>query len=81
MPQCSACNVELVRIHKRPIDRLISYFKPIMRYRCPQCGQVGNQPDYQVIMARSAKWTPRLVAIAGALLFLTLVVVGLTLLN
>jgi hypothetical protein len=41
---CPVCNGSLVRIWRRPIDRLSSKFVPVHRFRCEgfSCGWVGN---------------------------------------
>lgn len=41
---CPCCDAKLIRIPRRPIDRLLSLFMPIQRFRCTrfQCQWVGN---------------------------------------
>lgn len=41
---CSLCGEELIRIRRRAIDRLLSLFVPVQRYRCPRfsCQWEGN---------------------------------------
>ncbi len=43
--RCPACGAPgLIRIHRRPIDRFLSLFVGLQRYRCPQfqCQWEGN---------------------------------------
>lgn len=48
MPVCPRCGGSLTRVHRRPVDRLISLFMPVWRYQCdgdtrtPVCTWVGN---------------------------------------
>lgn len=50
VPLCPRCNGALIRIQRRPIDRLISVFVPVDRFRCagrngkPDCSWSGNLP-------------------------------------
>ncbi len=41
---CALCGGDLIRVHRRPIDRLWSLFVPMQRYRCNRfsCGWTGN---------------------------------------
>ncbi len=41
---CGACQGSLIRMPRRPIDRFISLFVPVHRYRCSrfQCQWIGN---------------------------------------
>jgi hypothetical protein len=43
---CPQCGATLMRIHRRPIDRVVSLFKPLRRYRCTrlECEWTGNLP-------------------------------------
>ncbi len=43
---CPDCTARLVRIARRPVDRLQSLFVPVKRYRCRtfMCGWEGNLP-------------------------------------
>jgi len=43
---CPRCGASLIRVHRRPVDRLVSLFKPMRRYRCsgPECEWTGNLP-------------------------------------
>jgi hypothetical protein len=45
-PSCPMCGGPLRRIHRRFIDRVLSLFRPVRRYRCPQptCRWEGNVP-------------------------------------
>jgi hypothetical protein len=42
--RCPNCGGELVRIRRRVIDRLLSAFVPVRRFRCSmlECGHEGN---------------------------------------
>lgn len=42
--RCPVCGSPIKRIHRRPIDRLLSLFFPFHRYRCHNsaCGWEGN---------------------------------------
>ncbi len=42
--QCPLCNAYLIRTPRRPLDRLWSIFKPVLRYRCQRfaCQWHGN---------------------------------------
>ena len=44
--QCPLCNAFLIRTPRRPVDRLWSLFKPVLRYRCQRfaCQWHGNLP-------------------------------------
>lgn len=44
--KCPVCGGALKRIRRRPVDRLVSLFRPVMRYRCtaPRCDWMGNLP-------------------------------------
>ena len=41
---CPCCASDLFRVQRRWIDRLISLYLPVHRYRCigPGCGWIGN---------------------------------------
>jgi predicted RNA-binding Zn-ribbon protein involved in translation (DUF1610 family) len=41
---CPECSEQVHRVRRRFIDRVISLFKPVQRYRClsPSCGWEGN---------------------------------------
>jgi len=43
---CPRCGANLIRIHRRPVDRLLSLFRPVRRYNCTQleCNWTGNLP-------------------------------------
>ena len=43
---CPRCGGRVIRIRRRPIDRLISLIRPVRRYQCekPNCGWIGNVP-------------------------------------
>lgn len=38
---CPECGGTLHRSHRTVIDRLISFVRPVRRYRCSQCGWSG----------------------------------------
>lgn len=42
--RCPECGSGLIRIRRRPIDRLMSAFVPVSRFRCSnmQCSYEGN---------------------------------------
>jgi hypothetical protein len=44
MRLCPCCGGPLVRIARRPADRLLSLFRPVNRYQCVvlECGWQGN---------------------------------------
>jgi uncharacterized protein with PIN domain len=44
---CPLCNGAIKRIPRRFIDRLLSMFSPVHRYRCRsmRCGWEGNLPE------------------------------------
>ena len=33
---CPLCEQDLIRVTRRPVDRLLSFFFPVYRYRCRQ---------------------------------------------
>lgn len=33
---CPLCEHDLIRVTRRPVDRLLSFFAPLYRYRCRQ---------------------------------------------
>ncbi len=35
-PACPRCGADLVRVRRRLVDRLLSLFAPVHRYRCRQ---------------------------------------------
>lgn len=41
---CPCCDAKLIRIPRRPVDRLLSLLAPVQRFRCTnfQCQWVGN---------------------------------------
>jgi hypothetical protein len=43
---CPRCHAPVLRIHRRPIDRLVSLFSPLYRYQCTalECEWTGNLP-------------------------------------
>jgi hypothetical protein len=43
-PHCPECDSGLIRVRRRPIDRLLSTFVPVRRFRCSGmgCGYEGN---------------------------------------
>ncbi len=43
-PSCPQCGGRLIRIARRPLDRLLSRFSPVQRYRCERfnCQWEGN---------------------------------------
>ena len=46
MRLCPACGEPLTRIPRRPVDRLLSLFRPVHRYQCTvlECEWQGNLP-------------------------------------
>ncbi|HZY43194.1 MAG TPA: hypothetical protein VFF70_00460 [Anaerolineae bacterium] len=38
---CPRCGSRVHRVHRQPLDRLISIVLPRQRYRCAQCGWTG----------------------------------------
>jgi predicted RNA-binding Zn-ribbon protein involved in translation (DUF1610 family) len=49
-PKCG--NADLSRIPRRPLDRVLSWVRPVYRFRCedPSCGWEGTLPQ---------KWFPK----------------------
>jgi hypothetical protein len=46
--RCPRCgNTDLLRIHRRLLDRLLSWVRPVYRFRCadPRCAWEGNVPQ------------------------------------
>jgi hypothetical protein len=43
-PRCPECGSGLIRVRRRPVDRLLSAFVPVRRFRCSgmQCVYEGN---------------------------------------
>ncbi len=59
---CSECQGSLIRTPRRPIDRFLSMFVPVHRYRCSrfQCQWIGNLrvADEKLIASRVEFETP-----------------------
>lgn len=55
-PACPRCNRPACRIQRRLVDRLISYFVPVRRYRCRSmgCGWEGNLREQHYFPAEPA---------------------------
>jgi hypothetical protein len=54
---CPLCAEQVIRIHRRPIDYLLSLFAPVHRFRCPEisCQWEGNLPVRRLIGARTER--------------------------
>jgi len=46
-PRCPRCEGPVIRVRRRFVDRLLSRFVPLRRYRCPRfgCSWEGNLRD------------------------------------
>ena len=58
-PQCqrSGSSGQLMRVHRRFVDRVISLFRPLRRYRCQSmdCDWEGNLPAGRIASQRGAE--------------------------
>jgi len=56
--QCPRCGAAVLRIHRRPIDRLVAFFRPVRRYQCTslECEWRGNLPRDHA--PRGSDWVP-----------------------
>ena len=52
-PACPCCHGALRRVQRRPIDRLLSYWVPVRRYRCRAiaCDWAGTLRDSRFALA------------------------------
>jgi hypothetical protein len=51
---CPLCATQVIRIRRRFIDHLLSFFLPVQRYRCPEtsCQWEGNLRVRRKVLAR-----------------------------
>jgi transposase-like protein len=45
LPDCPHCGRATYRVRRRQIDKLLSLFVPLRRFRCGHCGWEGNRRD------------------------------------
>ena len=50
-PSCPQCGGQLIRIARRPLDRVLSRFVPVQRYRC-ECFSCQWEGNLRVPVAR-----------------------------
>ena len=57
---CPCCGGPLMRIARRPVDRLLSFFRSVHRYQCIvlECGWQGNLPARTPSMTAPAGTAP-----------------------
>jgi predicted RNA-binding Zn-ribbon protein involved in translation (DUF1610 family) len=71
---CPECGEVLHRIHRRPLERVISVVLPLRRYGCPHCGWSGLRVSWHLPHPSLDR---RFVTRAALVLIVCLVAVGL----
>ncbi len=72
---CPGCGALVERVHRHPLDRFVSMFESVHRYRCtdPQCGWEGvvGREDIAQSLHATLTWRSRLLWMAGGVVLAT----------